>query len=143
MMHDHAVLKTIAGEPSRFCIERNLITTDRVLQRWAVSIGIGLPLEEWDDQPRAKPPPLSDDVAIEVDQCILKSPPRTKDLVTRWYKTPQPAEVISRHLKMSARNVYRMHSVCLEFMRWKFLGTGNSELKRLIERVDILDNVGT
>ena len=142
-MRADAVLKTLKGEQSRFSLPRNLITTDRVLQRWAVSIGTGLPSDEWDDQPKTKPPPLSDDVAIEVDQCVLKSPQKTRDLISRWYKSPEPVEVIASHLSMSARNVYRAHALCLEFMRWRFEGSGNGELIRLIRRTDILDPVGT
>lgn len=129
-----AVLNDDRAEP--FALPRNLITTDRVLQRWAVSVGLGLPLDEWDDQPRPKPPPLSDDVAIVVDRCIVKSPPKTRELVTRWYKTPQPVEVLARKLRISPRNVYRAHAVCLEFMRWRFENTEHAELLRLIRMID-------
>lgn len=136
MRPDAALRAILSEEPTCFALPRELITTDRVLQRWAVSIGLGLPSEEWDDTPRAKPPPLSDDVAIEVDQIVLKSPPRTKELVTRWYKTPQPVEVIGRKLRISHRKVYQAHSVCLYYIRNRFESSGNHELCRLIRIID-------
>src|SRR5690606_21827753 len=133
-MRVNETLKAILAddEPVRFVLPRELITTDRVLQRWAVSIGLGLPSEDWDDTPKAKPPPLSDDVAIVVDECVLKAPPKTRELVSRWYKTPHPVEVMARRLRCSARNVYKMHSIALHFMRWRFENTGNVELCRMV-----------
>ena len=106
-MHASDSIKSIVtGQAVRFSLPRELITTDRVLQRWAVSVGSGLPAEYWDDQGKAKPPPLPDDVAIDVDQRILHAPPKTRDLVTRWYKTPNPVEVIAERLGCSPRTVY-------------------------------------
>lgn len=117
-------------------LPRNLMTTDRVLQRWAVSTGSGLPSDEWDDTPKAKLPPLSDDVAIDVDQCVISSPTRTREIVTRWYKTPEPAEVIAGKLKISRSNLYIHRDLALNFMRWKFERCGNAELTRLIRAID-------
>ncbi len=137
MMRADLTLRAIACDSETlFSLPRELITTDRVLQRWAVSIGMGMPSEEWDEQLRAKPPPLPDDVAIDVDQCILSSPDRTREVITRWYKTPQPAEVIARKLRVSARNLYRYHGIALNFIRWKFEGCGNVELLYLIRAID-------
>ena len=112
-----------------------LITTDRILQRWAVSVGAGLPTEEWDDAPQARPDPLPDDIAITVDQCILKAPPRTQEVITRWYKTPEPVEVIGRALGMIPRNVYRARAICLEFMRWRFIESGDKSLIVLVDKL--------
>jgi len=136
MRTDLALQTIFSAEAARFALPRELITTDRVLQRWAASIGTGMPSDEWDDQPRARPVPLPDDVAIDVDQCVLTSPPRTRECITRWYKTPQPAEVIARKLRVSARNLYRYHAIALNFMRYKFEGYGNAELTRLIRTID-------
>ncbi len=136
-MHASTVLQSIfSAEATRFALPRELLTTDRVLQRWAVSSGTGLPAEEWDDQPRAKLPQLSDDVAIEVDQCVMSSPRRTRIIIKSWYRTPEPNEVIARKLCISPRNLYTYHSIALNFMRWKFEGSGNAELTRLIYAID-------
>lgn len=136
-MRNDAVLQTILGtEPARYTLPLELLTTDRVLKRWAVGSGTGLPSDEFDDQPRATLTPLPDDVAIDVDECILSSPRRTRTVITRWYRTPEPAEVIAHRLSVSIRNLYRYHSIALNFMRWKFEGSGNTELVRLIRAVD-------
>lgn len=137
VVHTDAVIRTLAAdEAAGFTLPRHLLTTDRVLQRWAVSVGYGLPTEDWDDQPRPKPAPLPDDVAIVVDQCILQSPPKTQKLITRWYKTPQPVEAIARELGMSPRNVYKARGICLEFMRGRMLGAGNAQLVRMLEAIE-------
>lgn len=135
MRADAALRAILSDEKALFSLPRELVTTDRILQRWAVSIGLGLPTEAWDDQRKCLPPPLSDDIAIIVDQCILHSPPKTKELVTRWYKTPNPVEAIARRLKMTPRNVYRMHGVALEFLRWRLEGTKNRQLVLMIRAI--------
>lgn len=136
MKADAALRAIVSPEPQPFTFPRELITTDRVLQRWAVSIGWGLPTEEWDDTPKAKPPPLSDDVAIVVDQLVLRSPPKTKALIVRWYKTPQPVEVIAQKIGVSPRKVHRAHAVCLYYLRDRFESSGNRELCKLIRMID-------
>src|SRR5690606_32672102 len=123
----------LSDEPQAFSLPRELIGTDRILQRWAVSVGLGLPTEEWDDLPRAKPPPLPDDVAIIVDEVICKSPPKTRELITRWYKSPDPVESIGRRLKIAARSVYRAHAGSLYYIRDRFESTGDLTLCRLVK----------
>lgn len=126
-------LRSIMDESrAKFALPRNLITTDRILQRWAVSSGTGLPVEDHDDLPRAKPPPLPDDVAIEVDLLISRSPPRTYKLVRKWYRSPEPAEAIAASLGMSARNIYKARNICLHFMRDRFLHSDNNQLVRMV-----------
>lgn len=121
---------------TRFALPRELITTDRVLQRWAVSSGTGLPADDVEDPPRAKPPPLPDDVAIEVDMLIAQSPHRTRRLVSKWYRSPVAAEVIARDLGMSARNIYKARNICLHFMRDRFVHSENKQLVRMIRTLD-------
>lgn len=136
-MRDSDVLKTIVrGKAGEYSLPLELIATDRVLKRWAAGSGSGLPSEEWDDEPRAKPTPLPDDVAVDVDLCILKSPPRTRRLVNLWYRKPDPAESIARELDMSRANVYKAHRLALNYLRWRFEGWGNAELARLVQAVD-------
>ena len=111
-----------------------LLPVDRILQRWDVSIGTGLPTEAWDDNPRtSKPPPLDDDTATVVDQIILKLPKRTHQVIVAWYRTPQPTEVIARRLNMSPRSLETGLKVCLNFTRWKFEESGHSTLLRLLQ----------
>jgi len=134
-MRDDAALKAILTGRSEFALPLELVTTDRILQRWAVSIGCGLPSEEWDDIPKAKPSPLPDELAIIVDQAILRSPPLTRDLITRWYKTPQPTEIIAARLGISPRTVHRRHLLCLNHMKWTLESTKNQDLVAMIHRL--------
>ena len=132
-MKPKAVLRAILSDDRAvFALPRELITTDRVLQRWAVSVGLGLPIEAW-DRPLTNVPPLPDDVAIVVDQAICHAPPKTRELITRWYKTPHPVEPIARKLGCVPRTVYRMHAIALEYMRWRFEGSKNQQLIEMIQ----------
>jgi len=121
-----------SGPGGRFALASELVTTDVILQRWASSVGDGLPTDRWDDRPVVKLPPLPDDVAIVVDQYVIKSPRRTRDIVSRWYKTPEPAETIAGRLGMSRASLYTYRSIALNFMRWKFEGSDNAQLVRLV-----------
>ena len=136
MKADAALRAITSDEPVRFAFPRELIGTDRVLQRWAVSIGSGLPSEEWDDTPKAKPPPLPDDVAIMVDQIVLDAPPKTHILMMRWYKSPDPVEVIGKRIGVSGRSVHRAHAGSLYYMRDRFESTGDPTLIRLVRLGD-------
>lgn len=132
-MYARSVLKVMLDEafvPG--VVEHELIRTDRVLQRWAVSIGLGLPTEEWDDRPVSRVPPLDDGTAIVVDQIILKSPPKTRHLTKQWYKTPTPSVQIAMDLNMSRRSLEKAWNVSLHYFKWKFEGSGHSDLLKLL-----------
>jgi DNA-directed RNA polymerase specialized sigma24 family protein len=106
-----------------------LLATHRVLERWAVSIGSGLPSDEWDDVPKSRPPPLPDDIATEVDQLVMKSPRRWRRLIRAMYCTPKPTEVIAKEQQCSADTVHRYTHHALEYMRGRFL------LRRIVFRL--------
>lgn len=108
-----------------------LATTDRVLQRWAVSIGTGLPSEDWRDLP-ARPPPLDDDTAIVVDQTILRSPERTRKLVRGWYCTDQPNHVLAARLKLTERTLICAWHVSLWYLQQRFLASKHPTLLSLL-----------
>lgn len=86
-----AALVTVAEELLQIAMPRDLLTTDRILQRWAVSMGSGLPFDDDDlDQlakeaaqesdlftaEQAKPPALDDSTQTVVDQIIGPDPER-------------------------------------------------------------------
>lgn len=114
-------------------IPRELLTTDRILQRWAVSSGTGLPADDVDAPPVSRPPPLDDHTAIEVDILICKSPPKTRKLIKSWYRSEVPSYLIAESLGMSRRSLYKAHHVALGFMKWKFEGSGHRDLIRLVQ----------
>lgn len=98
-----------------------LTATDRVLQRWAVSIGSGLPTEEWNDVLKSRPPPLPDDIAIEVDRIVCNSPDRWRRLLRSWYCTPRPTEAIAKEMRCSRSHVSNLWHYALEDMRVQFV----------------------
>lgn len=114
-------------------LEPELVPVDRILQRWAVAIGHGLPTEEWDDRRRSLPPPLSDDLAIIVDQQVLRSPPKTKKIIFAWYKRPIPVSELAKTLRMSRSGLYVAWRLSLNYMRWRFEVTGNQGLARILD----------
>lgn len=134
-MYCASTLKVLLGQQEDGAggvLPRDLLPTDRILQRWDVSIGTGLPSERWDDTKRARPTPLDDDTATIVDQIILKLPKLTHQVIVAWYRTPEPTEVIARKLKMSPRSLENGLKVCLNFVRWRFEESRHLTLLRLL-----------
>lgn len=105
-------------------LDPRLVPTDRILRRWARSIGSGLPSDQWQENPRAQVPPLDDDTATVVDQIVLKSPPKVRTLVKLWYKTEQPREAIAQRLGVSRSAVYLHHRAALWLLRDQFRAAG-------------------
>jgi hypothetical protein len=104
------------------------VTTDRICQRWAVSVGLGLPTEKWQDSIRSRPPPLDDDVAIVVDQTILRLPESTKRVVTKWYRTDLPNTVIAKQLNLTPATLIVAWHLSLNFLQHKFVSTNHRGL---------------
>jgi hypothetical protein len=127
-----AVLDMIYGRAA--CdLPPELVPVELILQRWAVSIGDGLPREMWDEIPSARMPPLDDDTAIIVDQQYLRSPPRTKLFVKTWYKAPAPRRTLATTWGMTEEAVERCRPIVLNYMRWRFLETHHRPLLALLE----------
>lgn len=114
-------------------LERELVPVDRILQRWAVAIGNGIPTEAWDDRRKAMPPPLPDDLAMIVDREVLHAPGRTKRIIFAWYKTPVPVSELAKNLSMSRQNLYLAWRLSLNFMRYRFEQTGNKGLAKILD----------
>lgn len=113
-----------------------LATTDRVCQRWAVSIGMGLPAEKWRDEHSSRPPPLDDPTAIIVDQLILKTPQRTQRLVRGWYCTTIAQPVLARQLNLTDRTLITAWHLCLNFLQFRFVESGHKPLLALLRLRD-------
>lgn len=120
-MYARAQLKHILGTTQVGVMPLELLTTNRILERWAVANGSGMPTLRWDDNTRrSRVPPLDDDTAIVVDRIVVHSPPRTRRLVSGWYLRPVPTVELARELGMSPRSVERGLHVCLNFLKFKF-----------------------
>lgn len=133
-MYAGSVLKSMLDTaPADGDLPAEFASTDRILQRWAVSIGTGLPADSWDDRPISKPPPLDDDTAIVVDQIILHAPPKTARLIVAWYKTPASCQQIAYKMGMSRRGLIIGWRLSLNFLKCKFEMSGNVTLARLLK----------
>lgn len=131
-MYAASVLKSMLGQATTGVIPRELLTTDRIMQRWAVANGSGLPTERWDDSRVARVPPLDDDTALLVDQIVLKCPPKTNKVVVEWYCRPLPTVEIARSLKMSPRSLEKSWLLSLNFLKYKFEGSNHLTLLKLL-----------
>lgn len=117
-------------------LDEELMPVDRVMQRWAVSIGMGLPSEEWDERHVSRPPPLDDETAIVVDQAILAGKQRYRHIVRSWYKTPTPSTTIAEGLGLSRAGLYLEWRCSLFYYRERFRDSGHSDLITMLEDFD-------
>jgi hypothetical protein len=125
------------GDPILRELDMDLLATDRVLQRWASSVGTDLPVEDWDIPPIAKLPPLDDETAIVVDQIILRSPMRVRRLVIPWYKGKGSSTTIAEKLGIGTWDALHWEwRVTLKWLREQFM---NSEHMDLIILVNVRD----
>lgn len=132
-----AALKSMLGRATTGAMPPDLVPVDWIMQRWWVTVGGGMPTEVWDDNPKAKLPPLDPQTAIIVDREYLKSPPLTKRVLKGWYSSPVPTSVLARDWGMSERTVERGLHVALNFMRYRFEETRHAPLIRLLTvRID-------
>jgi hypothetical protein len=132
-MYAASVLKSMLGQATTGVIPAELQRTNRVMERWAVANGSGLPSAQWDDNPRrSRVPPLDDHTALVVDQIVQHSPPRTSKLVKSWYMSPLPTSEIARQLSMSPRSVEKGLNVCLIYLKYRFESSGHLTLLKLL-----------
>jgi DNA-directed RNA polymerase specialized sigma24 family protein len=123
----------LLGLPATGVIERDLLAVDRIMQRWAVANGSGLPEEEWDDTPRARPAPLDDETAMLVDEIVRKCPPRTRRILVAWYRKPLPTKILAQQMGMSPRTLENAWRLSLNFLKWKFEESRSITLARLLK----------
>jgi hypothetical protein len=117
---------------ARCYIPAELVSTDRIMQRWSVAIGSGLPSDEWDDLPAVRQPPLQDELAIVVDRTVLRALPDHKRMVTLWYRTPEPIYEIARRLRLDNWELKNRLSLTLCYMCLKFMESRHPEMLRLL-----------
>lgn len=116
------------GRAAENVVPPDLATTDRICQRWAVSVGLGLPTDQWMDGIASRPPPLDDATAIVVDQIILKSPPHTCKIIVKWYRTQLPQPVIAEQLGLTERTLITAWQLTLNYLQWKFSESKHADL---------------
>jgi hypothetical protein len=131
-MYAKSILKAMLGEATTGVMPVELLTTNRIMERWAVANGNGLPTERWDDTRKAKPPPLDDDSAYQIDMIVLRLPPKTKRVIVAWYYWTMPTSHVARKLGMSQRSLEKGLNVALNFVRYKIEGTNHQTLMKLL-----------
>jgi hypothetical protein len=132
-MYAASIVKSvIVGRSLPGVIPLELLGTDRIMQRWAVSNGSGLPKEYWDDRRKSKPPPLDSESALCVDGIVDRLPSQTKRVVVGWYCRPLPTSELAAELGMSQRGLEKSHIVTLYFLRFKFERTKSRGLLKLV-----------
>jgi hypothetical protein len=113
-------------------IPLHLLGTDRVLKRWAVSVGDGTEDLRWLEIAKSKFPPLDDQMAIVVDQLVMRAPQRTRKVVERYYRFPDnDLSDIARALNVRRENVKAHWHLALGYFRSRFLESPLSGLRAL------------
>lgn len=137
----NALAEDLAGIQRAALLERlqtstlpeQLKTTDRILQRWAASIGDGT--TDYDEVVLAsRVVPLPDCVAILVDKLVLRSPYRK--LTEIWYRTPVSAGVIADKLRIQESEVRPIWRTALRHYQVFFETSPLSDLRDLA-RMDV------
>lgn len=131
-MYAASVLKTMLGETTTGVIPQEFLTTDRIMQRWAVANGSGLPTERWDDSRKSRVSPLDDHTALVVDQIVQHSPPRTRKLLKAWYLSPLPTAELASQFNMSPRGLEQGLHVSLNYLKFRFEGSSHITLLRML-----------
>ncbi len=117
----------VAECPSEFA------TTDRIMQRWSNSVGMGVQSDQWQDvELKSKAPPLDDHTAIIVDQIVMRSPPKTKALLMKWYRTNLPGSLIAEQLNLTPATLLTAWHMSLLFTQKRILDTNDRSLLALL-----------
>jgi hypothetical protein len=141
LLVDAAQMRATASEGSmsrHAKVVSELKATNWILERWAISVGDGLYDAPWDDVPQSRVPPLNDQMAIVVDQLVIRSGDKTRRLVGYWYRTPLAKSVIAEKLGCSRDTIYVRWNAALWYFRDRFLESPLSDL-RLIARTDVCE----
>jgi hypothetical protein len=117
------VIVKLIQETNPHGLDAELVPTDRMLERWAVSQGGDEYMTGWDEAPvRSRATPLPDDIAIVVDQTILHSTVQARDFVHRWYMRPgESVTVLAKALGLHRDTVHMRWRSTLWYMRRRFL----------------------
>lgn len=108
--------------PSRLTdidIEADLLPADRIYQRWARSVGCGLPEEAWDGV-QSRPTELPTDAAIWVDRYVCTRADRMRKFIHSWYRGQDASAVIANRFNVGRDAVYMLWRDYLAISREDF-----------------------
>jgi hypothetical protein len=109
-------------------LDEELMPADRIMQRWAVSIGNGMPSEDWELQPKSRPTALDDESSMIVDHLVQRAPIRYRMLLLPWYKGTGSSTTIQEKLGVTRHGLYLEWRCALFYMRQEILRTGHQDL---------------
>lgn len=104
--------------------------TDRIMQRWAVGMGDGLP--DADVDPQSRPPPLDDVTQGLIDRIVQKSPTTIGYFVRQWYCSPVPVTTMAALRGMDSRKLYDVWKEVLLYLKAHFELTRHPDLINLL-----------
>jgi hypothetical protein len=121
---------------SRLDIDTELMATDRILQRWARSVGCGMPVHDWDGV-SSRPTELPKDAAIWVDRYVCSRQEKMRQFIHAWYRSQDASAVIARRFRLGRQEVYILWHAVLAKASVDFLGEPCvSKLMRLTESAE-------
>ena len=101
-------------------VEADLMPADRILQRWARSVGCGMPEEKWDGT-QSRPNELPQDAAIWVDRYVCTRGERMRKFLHSWYRGQDASAVIAKRFNVGRDEVYALWRATLIVARRDFL----------------------
>lgn len=132
MAYARSKLKAMLGFTVRGVLPIELLPVERICQRWASSVGTGLPADIWGDDLKSRPPPLDDWTVTIVDQAIIHSPYPHHVIIPRWYRTPTPCYLIAESLGLSERSLEMFHVRALRHLKEVFEASRDLTLLRIL-----------
>jgi hypothetical protein len=110
----------------RGSLDPQLAIVDEMLQRWAASVGTGLPIdpEKYDPPNKARPEPLDDETAVIVDRLVMRAPKPFPRLINDWYRSQYPREVIAHRIGVSRSALYVEHRSALWYLKGRLHEAG-------------------
>ncbi|MGH8259687.1 MAG: hypothetical protein ACREUG_08350 [Steroidobacteraceae bacterium] len=112
-------------------VEPTKRAVDRVMQRWAVGHGSGLPPED-PGALKCRPPRLDEDLQLLIDDVVNRAPDLIRHFIGEWYRTETPPDVMARRWGMSVASLYRRWDLILEWLDLMFRGAKHAGLLRLL-----------
>lgn len=112
-------------------LDPDLMPVNRIMQRWAASVGMGLPNDEC--EPVSRPPPLDDSSAIVVDQIVNRSPVRYRRLILPWYKGDGSSTTIAENLGVNRSGLYFEWRCSLFYVRQEIRRSGHKDLTAMLD----------
>lgn len=114
-------------------LDEELMPVDRLMQRWAVSVGDGFLSDDWDVAPKARPPRLDDASAVIMDQIVLKAPVRYRALLIPWYKGSGSSTTIGEKLGVTRHGLYFEWRCSLFYIRQEVRRSGHQDLILILD----------